>query len=95
MGFDLKRIKPNKQMWLLTSKGDQEKGQLVSNHECGLPKQQTKRKNFTDIKTNGNYQLRQNSFTRTNRRYSMEEEIATHSSILSWEIPWTEKPGGL
>ena len=24
-----------------------------------------------------------------------EEEIATHSSILVWEIPWTEEPGGL
>ena len=24
-----------------------------------------------------------------------EKEIATHSSILAWEIPWTEKPGGL
>ena len=23
------------------------------------------------------------------------EEMATHSSILVWEIPWTEKPGGL
>ena len=26
---------------------------------------------------------------------SLEEEIAAHSSILSWEIPWTEEPGGL
>ena len=25
----------------------------------------------------------------------MEEEMATHSSILAWEIPWTEEPGGL
>ena len=25
----------------------------------------------------------------------LEEERATHSSILVWEIPWTEKPGGL
>ena len=25
----------------------------------------------------------------------LEEEMATHSSILSWEIPWTEEPGGL
>ena len=25
----------------------------------------------------------------------MEEEMATHSSILSWEIPWTEEPGKL
>ena len=24
-----------------------------------------------------------------------EEEMATHSSILSWRIPWTEEPGGL
>ena len=24
-----------------------------------------------------------------------EEELATHSSILAWEIPWTEEPGGL
>ena len=26
---------------------------------------------------------------------SPEKEMATHSSILSWEIPWTEEPGGL
>ena len=25
----------------------------------------------------------------------MEKEIATHSSILAWRIPWTEEPGGL
>ena len=25
----------------------------------------------------------------------LEEEMATHSNILSWEIPWTEKPGRL
>ena len=25
----------------------------------------------------------------------LEEETATHSNILAWEIPWTEKPGGL
>ena len=26
---------------------------------------------------------------------SLEEETATHSSILGWRIPWTEEPGGL
>ena len=26
---------------------------------------------------------------------TMEEEMATHSSILGWKIPWTEEPGGL
>ena len=26
---------------------------------------------------------------------SLEEELATRSSILAWEIPWAEKPGGL
>ena len=25
----------------------------------------------------------------------LEEEMATHSSILAWETPWTEEPGGL
>ena len=25
----------------------------------------------------------------------LEEEMATHSSILAWEIWWTEEPGGL
>ena len=25
----------------------------------------------------------------------LEEEMSTHSSILAWEIPWTEEPGGL
>ena len=24
-----------------------------------------------------------------------EEELATHSSILAWKIPWTEEPGRL
>ena len=26
---------------------------------------------------------------------SLEEEMATHSSILAWKIPWTEVPVGL
>ena len=29
-------------------------------------------------------------------KYSdLEKEMATHSSILAWESPWTEEPGGL
>ena len=26
---------------------------------------------------------------------ALEKEMATHSSVLSWRIPWTEEPGGL
>ena len=26
---------------------------------------------------------------------SLEKEMATHSSILAWKIPWTEQPGRL
>ena len=26
---------------------------------------------------------------------SLEKEMATHSSILAWKIPWTEETGGL
>ena len=25
----------------------------------------------------------------------LEKEMTTHSSILTWKIPWTEEPGGL
>ena len=25
----------------------------------------------------------------------LEQEMATHSSIFAWKIPWTEEPGGL
>ena len=25
----------------------------------------------------------------------LEEDMATHSSVLAWSIPWTEEPGGL
>ena len=26
---------------------------------------------------------------------SLEKEMATHSSILAWRIPWTEEPSGV
>ena len=29
------------------------------------------------------------------REYLLEKGMATHSSILTWRIPWTEEPGGL
>ena len=25
----------------------------------------------------------------------LEKEMATHSGILTWKVPWTEEPGGL
>ena len=29
------------------------------------------------------------------QEYHLEEEMATHSSVLAWRIPGTEEPGGL
>ena len=26
---------------------------------------------------------------------ALEKDMATHSSVLAWKIPWTEEPGGL
>ena len=34
-------------------------------------------------------------FTFTFHFHALEKEMATHSSVLAWRIPWTEKPGGL
>ena len=28
-------------------------------------------------------------------KFPLEKEMAAHSNILAWKIPWTEKPGGL
>ena len=28
------------------------------------------------------------------REDPLEKEMATHSSIIAWKIPWTEEPGG-
>ena len=29
------------------------------------------------------------------RKDPLEEEMATHSGIIAWRIPWTEEPSGL
>ena len=29
------------------------------------------------------------------REDTLEKEMATHSSVFAWRIPWTEEPGGL
>ena len=34
-------------------------------------------------------------FRSLSREDPLEEETATHSSLLAWRIPWTEEPGGL
>ena len=40
--------------------------------------------------------LRQETWVRSLAREDpLEKETETHSSILAWEIPWTEEPGGL
>ena len=44
-----------------------------------LPKQETKQ---TQVQSLG-------------QEDPLDEGMATHSSILAWEIPWTEEPGGL
>ena len=38
---------------------------------------------------------RLSDFTFTFHFHALEKAMATHSSTLAWEIPWTEEPGGL
>ena len=43
-----------------------------------------------------NLPAKQESWARSlGREDPLEEEMATHSSVLAWEIPWTEEPSGL
>ena len=39
--------------------------------------------------------MRETGVRSLGREDPLEKEMATHSSILAWRIPWTEKPGGL
>ena len=34
-------------------------------------------------------------FTFTFHFHALEKEMAAHSGVLAWKIPWTEEPGGL
>ena len=42
-----------------------------------------------------NFPAMQETWVRSLGREDPLEEMTTHSSILGWEIPWTEEPGGL
>ena len=37
--------------------------------------------------------MQENQVQSLSQEDSLEEEMATHSSILAWRIPWTEEPG--
>ena len=39
--------------------------------------------------------LQTNGGKETVGKIPLEKEMATHSSVLAWRIPWTEEPGGL
>ena len=40
-------------------------------------------------------QTRLNNFTFNFHFHSLEKEMATHSTVLAWRIPWMGEPGGL
>ena len=40
-------------------------------------------------------QARMSDFTFNFHVHALEKEMATHSSVLAWRIPWVEGPGGL
>ena len=40
-------------------------------------------------------QTQLSDFTFTFHFHALEKEMATHSSVLAWKIPWTEEPVGL
>ena len=58
--------------------------------------QDWKRSVFIPIPKKGNAKECSNYHTLALISYaSMEKKMATHSSVLTWRIPWTEKPGRL
>ena len=39
--------------------------------------------------------MQETSVRSLDQKDALEKEMATHSSVLAWEIPWTEEPGRL
>ena len=39
--------------------------------------------------------IQENQVQSQGREDPLEKRMATHSSVLTWRIPWTEEPGGL
>ena len=50
---------------------------------------------FRDTEVSDALSLALYTYTYTHTHTPLEKEMATHSSIIAWRIPWTEKPGGL
>ena len=50
---------------------------------------------LSDIESTGNAGVQETQVRSLGQEDPLEEEMATHSSILAWEIPLTEEPGGL
>ena len=51
---------------------------------------------FPDAQTVNNPQAMQKTQVHSlGQEDNLEKEVATHSSILAWNITWTEEPGGL
>ena len=51
---------------------------------------------FTDVSELKKQHAMQETWVRSlSWEDALEKEMATHSSILAWEIPWTKEPGGL
>ena len=40
-------------------------------------------------------ELQETQFQSLGQEDPLEKRMAAHSSILAWEIPWTEEPGGI
>ena len=76
---------------------------MVEVYVCSLKKMQTNEKNIEfpqSYRPGGSDGKESAAMWETQvwslgREDPLEEEMATHSSILSWGIPWTEEPGGL
>ena len=65
-------------------------GSLMTEEIIGIPRWHSGKESVCQCR-----KLEIQGFTPWVRKIPLEEEMATHSSILAWKIPWTEESGGL
>ena len=76
-----------------------EEGSLKERRNCETYKLATKREIIHSKNTSQRLKrlppMRETRVRSLGQEDPLEKEMATHSSILAWRIPWTEEPGGL
>ena len=80
---------------MFLSRGDRDHGDAFQTHPVSQASARGEAKDSDILLGHDRYLLEPTECRSQGWEDPLEKEMATHSSILAWRIPWTEEPGGL